>query len=207
MAALRSIQQQLQDSVTEYRQMQQEVSSVVNQQMKLQQQVNETSMVQQELEMLGDGNGEGVVYKLVGPLLVRQDTYEAKANVGKRLEFIKKEMYAVPTNPLASRVVRSPSHRSSRWSRSRRRSSRTSRGRSRSCRPCRRRARPPPEVHTRREMRAEGREYVALFCFVHYCYKSGLNSPHRSADGTQGCSPSPLLPRAPAPVARRSGPP
>ena len=113
MAALRSIQQQLQDSVTEYRQMQQEVSSVVNQQMKLQQQVNETSMVQQELEMLGDGNGEGVVYKLVGPLLVRQDTYEAKANVGKRLEFIKKEMYAVPTNPLASRVVRSPMLRAS----------------------------------------------------------------------------------------------
>ena len=30
-----------------------------------------------------EGNGEGVVYKLVGPLLVRQDTYEAKANVGK----------------------------------------------------------------------------------------------------------------------------
>ena len=99
MAALRSIQQQLQDSVTEYRQMQQEVSSVVGQQMKLQQQVNETSMVQQELEMLGDGGdaGAGTVYKLVGPLLVRQDTYEAKANVNKRLEFIKKEMYAPPT--------------------------------------------------------------------------------------------------------------
>ena len=34
----------------------------------------------------------GVVYQLVGPLFVRQDTYEAKANVAKRLEYIQKEM-------------------------------------------------------------------------------------------------------------------
>ena len=99
MAALRSIQEQLHDSVRSYRSLQQEVSQLVTQQVKLQQQVNETKMVEQELAMLDEtsekGENAGVVYKLVGPLLVRQDTYEAKANVAKRLEYIQKEMYVV----------------------------------------------------------------------------------------------------------------
>ena len=100
MAALRSIQDQLHDSVRSYRSLQQEVSQLVTQQVKLQQQVNETKMVEQELAMLDETSekGEsagGVVYKLVGPLLVRQDTYEAKANVAKRLEYIQKEMYVL----------------------------------------------------------------------------------------------------------------
>ena len=33
-----------------------------------------------------------VVYKLVGPVLVKQDQAEAKNNVDKRLEFIRGEM-------------------------------------------------------------------------------------------------------------------
>lgn len=33
-----------------------------------------------------------VVYKLIGPVLVKQDQTEAKSNVEKRLEFIKSEM-------------------------------------------------------------------------------------------------------------------
>ena len=94
--ALRSIQEQLHDSVRTYRGLQQEVSQLVTQQVKLQQQVNETKMVEQELAMLDETSEKsGVVYKLVGPLLVRQDTYEAKANVAKRLEYIQKEMYVV----------------------------------------------------------------------------------------------------------------
>ena len=101
MAALRSLQEQLHDSVRSYRSLQQEVSQLVTQQVKLQQQVNETKMVEQELAMLDEtsekGENGGVVYKLVGPLLVRQDTYEAKANVAKRLEYIQNEMYVSPT--------------------------------------------------------------------------------------------------------------
>lgn len=34
-----------------------------------------------------------VVYKLIGPVLVKQDQAEAKSNVEKRLEFIRGEMY------------------------------------------------------------------------------------------------------------------
>jgi len=54
------------------------------------QQQQETTMVKKELGMLKEGEDD--VYKLVGPVLVKQDSAEAKANVDKRLEFIKGEL-------------------------------------------------------------------------------------------------------------------
>ena len=46
-------------------------------------------MVKEELEFLAKDDS---VYKLVGPVLVKEDIYEAKMNIDKRLDFIKKEM-------------------------------------------------------------------------------------------------------------------
>lgn len=43
----------------------------------------------QELDLLDSSNA---VYKLIGPVLVKQDTEEAKATVGKRLDYITGEM-------------------------------------------------------------------------------------------------------------------
>lgn len=43
----------------------------------------------QELDLLED---EAPVYKLVGPVLMKQDLEEAKQNVAKRLELIEREM-------------------------------------------------------------------------------------------------------------------
>lgn len=43
----------------------------------------------QELDIL---NAQNVVYKLIGPVLVKQDLDEAKATVGKRLEYINGEI-------------------------------------------------------------------------------------------------------------------
>ena len=43
----------------------------------------------QELDVLEDG---AVVYKLVGPVLVKQELAEAKQTLEKRLEYIKKEL-------------------------------------------------------------------------------------------------------------------
>lgn len=43
-----------------------------------------------ELDLLN--NADSKVYKLVGPLLVRVDTDEAKGNVDKRLEFINNDI-------------------------------------------------------------------------------------------------------------------
>ncbi|KAF8724559.1 hypothetical protein HU200_020820 [Digitaria exilis] len=45
--------------------------------------------VWQELELLDDGAN---VYKLIGPVLVKQDLAEAKANVKKRIEYISAEL-------------------------------------------------------------------------------------------------------------------
>lgn len=42
----------------------------------------------QELDILDD---ESNVYKLIGPVLVKQDLVEAKANVDKRIEYISGE--------------------------------------------------------------------------------------------------------------------
>ena len=36
------------------------------------------------------------IYKLVGPVLLKQDTSEAKSTVDGRLDFIDKEMYVLP---------------------------------------------------------------------------------------------------------------
>ena len=43
----------------------------------------------QELDLVEEGS---VVYKLIGPALIRQDLVEANANVSKRLEFIGGEL-------------------------------------------------------------------------------------------------------------------
>ncbi|KAL5647881.1 hypothetical protein ACJX0J_042236, partial [Zea mays] len=43
----------------------------------------------QELELLSDGAN---VYKLIGPVLVKQDLVEAKANVKKRIEYVSAEL-------------------------------------------------------------------------------------------------------------------
>jgi prefoldin beta subunit len=52
--------------------------------------VPDSDLVSQELELLDDGAN---VYKLIGPVLVKQDLAEAKANVKKRIEYISAELW------------------------------------------------------------------------------------------------------------------
>lgn len=51
-------------------------------------QFSENDMVAKELERL---EADAAVFKLVGPVLIRQDLVEARANVAKRLEYISGE--------------------------------------------------------------------------------------------------------------------
>jgi prefoldin beta subunit len=62
---------------------------MVQTQSKLVGQHNENDMVLKELNLLED---EANVYKLVGPVLLKQDLDEAKSNVEKRLQYIGDEM-------------------------------------------------------------------------------------------------------------------
>lgn len=66
-----------------------DMSNTVEARQKLDYQQSESELVLKELNILKPHN---VVYKLVGPGLVAQDTSEAKQTVEKRLEFISKEM-------------------------------------------------------------------------------------------------------------------
>ena len=50
---------------------------------------NENEMVLRELGFVTEGD---IVYKLTGPVLVKEDIGEATANVKKRIEFISAEM-------------------------------------------------------------------------------------------------------------------
>jgi prefoldin beta subunit len=50
---------------------------------------SENEMVLAEFNLM---SGDAAVFKLVGPVLAKQDTAEAKSNVEKRIEFITKEI-------------------------------------------------------------------------------------------------------------------
>ncbi len=52
-------------------------------------QMNENDLVYKELEIVAD---DDAVFKLVGPVLVKQDTEEAKASVKTRTDMIKKQV-------------------------------------------------------------------------------------------------------------------
>lgn len=57
---------------------------------KLESQQQENKSVQTEFSNLDD---DANIYKLVGPVLLKQDTTEAKSTVDGRLEYIGQEMY------------------------------------------------------------------------------------------------------------------
>jgi chaperonin cofactor prefoldin len=105
-----SLAARLQVTSTDYQRLQADLSSVVEARQRLDAQLSENELVKkvrpslphhecqqqdltihltQEFTTLTPNN---VVYKLVGPVLVKQDQAEAKSNVDKRLEFIRGEM-------------------------------------------------------------------------------------------------------------------
>ena len=55
----------------------------------------ENNMVKKELTLLDD---EDIVYKLIGPILVQQETSDAKIQVDSRIEMINKEILKLEKN-------------------------------------------------------------------------------------------------------------
>lgn len=66
------------------------MQGLVDARQKLESQQQENEGVQKEFDSLDD---ESNIYKLVGPVLLKQDKSEAVMAVKGRLEFIDKEMY------------------------------------------------------------------------------------------------------------------
>ncbi|THH15094.1 hypothetical protein EW146_g5337 [Bondarzewia mesenterica] len=85
-----SLEARLQTTSTEYQKLQADLSSAVEARQRLEAQLSENELVKKasEFALLTPNN---VVYKLVGPVLVKQDQTEAKGNVDKRLDFIRGE--------------------------------------------------------------------------------------------------------------------
>ncbi|EPS95807.1 hypothetical protein FOMPIDRAFT_1025598 [Fomitopsis schrenkii] len=84
-----ALQDRLQTASTEFQKIQSDMTSAVEARQRLEAQQSENELVKKEFSTLTEKN---TVYKLIGPVLVQQDQAEAKANVEKRLEFIKGEI-------------------------------------------------------------------------------------------------------------------
>ncbi|XP_016106454.1 prefoldin subunit 6 [Sinocyclocheilus grahami] len=89
-----AIQKKLQAELEKYQQLQKDVSKSMSARQKLEAQLTENNIVKEELALLDIQN---TVYKLIGPVLVRQDLDEAKATVSKRLEYINGEIQRYET--------------------------------------------------------------------------------------------------------------
>ncbi|XP_037032549.1 probable prefoldin subunit 6 [Bradysia coprophila] len=84
-----AIQKKITAEVEQFKSAQKEFSKLVQQRQLLDGQLNENKSVLDELNLLGADNK---VYKLFGPVLVKQELEESRQNVAKRMEYIKKEL-------------------------------------------------------------------------------------------------------------------
>ncbi|XP_042349519.1 prefoldin subunit 6 [Plectropomus leopardus] len=89
-----AIQKKLKAELEKYTQMQKDVSKSMAARQKLETQLTENNIVKEELDLLDSTN---IVYKLIGPVLVKQDLDEAKSTVTKRLEYINGEIQRYET--------------------------------------------------------------------------------------------------------------
>ncbi|XP_052860493.1 probable prefoldin subunit 6 [Anopheles cruzii] len=83
------LQRKLDSELKNFRDSQKEFSKLMQTQQQLDGQYLENKSILEELQMLKPTN---TVYKLYGPVLVKQELEESKQNVGKRIEYITKEL-------------------------------------------------------------------------------------------------------------------
>lgn len=79
----------------ELQQLQSKLQDLIQSRTKLETQYQENKIVKEEFETLSSDSN---VYKLMGPVLLKQDKEEAEDNVNKRLEFITSEIEKVEKN-------------------------------------------------------------------------------------------------------------
>ncbi|KAL1555858.1 Prefoldin subunit 6 [Salvia divinorum] len=89
MAAVKELTRDLENKANDFRKLEKDIQK--NQQVKKKYtiQLGENELVLKELDLLNEDTN---VYKLIGPVLVKQDLAEANANVRKRIEYISAEL-------------------------------------------------------------------------------------------------------------------
>ncbi|KAG6405030.1 hypothetical protein SASPL_132610 [Salvia splendens] len=92
MAGVKELTRDLENKANDFRKLEKDIQK--NQQVKKKYtiQLGENELVLKELDLLNEDTN---VYKLIGPVLVKQDLAEANANVRKRIEYISAELYAL----------------------------------------------------------------------------------------------------------------
>ncbi|XP_028764913.1 prefoldin subunit 6-like [Neltuma alba] len=88
-AALRDAQRDLENKANDLSKLQKDIAKNHQVRKKYTIQLGENELVLKELDLLREGAN---VYKLIGPVLVKQDLAEANANVRKRIEYISAEL-------------------------------------------------------------------------------------------------------------------
>ncbi|EDO30505.1 predicted protein [Nematostella vectensis] len=88
-ANVERIQQQLQTELEKYKAHQIDLQKSVSTRQQLDAQLSENTVVKEELDKI---SSDGNVYKLIGPVLVKQDLEEAKQTVSKRIDYINGEI-------------------------------------------------------------------------------------------------------------------
>ena len=83
------IQRKLETDVTEIKKIEAEYTKVYAAKQSLVEKKSENEMVLAEFNLM---SADASVYKLVGPVLAKQDVAESKTNVEKRIEYITKEI-------------------------------------------------------------------------------------------------------------------
>ncbi|GAB4840613.1 Prefoldin subunit 6 [Ancistrocladus abbreviatus] len=87
--ALRELQRELENKANDLRKLQKDIAKNHEVRKKYTVQLGENELVLKELDLL---NEDANVYKLIGPVLVKQDLAEANANVRKRIDYISAEL-------------------------------------------------------------------------------------------------------------------
>ncbi|KAI4365203.1 hypothetical protein MLD38_021210 [Melastoma candidum] len=87
--ALRELQRELENKANDLSKIQKDISKNHQVRKKYTIQLGENELVLKELDLLSE---DANVYKLIGPVLVKQDLAEANANVRKRIEYISAEL-------------------------------------------------------------------------------------------------------------------
>ncbi|XP_041025751.1 prefoldin subunit 6 [Juglans microcarpa x Juglans regia] len=88
-AALRELQRELETKADDLNKIQKDISKNHQVRKKYTIQLGENELVLKELDLLSE---DANVYKLIGPVLVKQDLAEANANVRKRIEYMSAEL-------------------------------------------------------------------------------------------------------------------
>ncbi|XP_042875502.1 prefoldin subunit 6-like [Penaeus japonicus] len=84
-----ALQKKFEDEVETYKKVQKDLTKTNGLRSQLDGQLNENKVVKEELDLIDDS---AVVYKLIGPSLIRQDLEEARQNVNKRIDYIQQEI-------------------------------------------------------------------------------------------------------------------